>query len=361
MTAMDNLISPWQFTLLSLAGWLNRHQQAVIDYPKEENRILKEQLEGKRLNLSDSQRRRLAVLGKALGRRVLNQIATLVTPETILGWHRKLIARRWTYSRKGPGRPQIMKVITQLVLKMATENPFWGYTSIRDRLQNLGHKVGRTTIANILCAYGLEPSPKRRKRTSWTTFLKAHWDVLAAIDFTTVDIWSSKGLVRYYILFAMDLATRSVQLAGISTNPDEAWMKQIARNLTDCVDGFLLGKRYVIMDRDGKFSPGFRSLLESTGLNVKRIPARSPNCNAHIERFMRSIKDDCLNRMIFFGEASLRRAISHYLLYYHRERNHQGLESRIINPTPEVGRVSGKVVRRDRLGGMLRFYYREAG
>ena len=126
-------------------------------------------------------------------------------------------------------------------------------------------------------------------------------------------------------------------------------------------DGFLLGKRYVIMDRDSKFSTAFRGLIESEDRKVKRIPARSPNCNAHIERFMRSIKDDCLDRLILFGEPSLERAITSYLLYYHRERNHQGLKSRIIEPASEVGRKNGEVVRRDRLGGLLRFYYRETG
>ena len=200
---MDTVILPWQLMLISLAGWLNRHQQAVIAYIKEENRILKEQLCGKRPQFNDDQRRRLAVLGKALGRKALSEVATIVTPDTILGWHRQLIARRWTYRRKGPGRPRTMKVIADLILKMAIENPFWGYTSIRDRLGNLGHKVGRTTIANILGGNGLEPAPKRSNKTSWTTFLKSHWEVMASIDFTTVDVWSMKGLVTYYVLFAM--------------------------------------------------------------------------------------------------------------------------------------------------------------
>ena len=168
-------------------------------------------------------------------------------------------------------------------------------------------------------------------------------------------------MVTYYVLFAMELATRRVQLVGLTTQPNEAWIKQIARNLTDCVDGFLLGKRYVIMDRDSKFSVAFGSLIEAEDRKVKRTPARSPNCNAHIERFMRSIKDDCLDRLILFGERSLEKAITSYLLYYHQERNHQGLDSQIIEPTPEVGRRSGEIVRRDRLGGLLRFYYREAG
>jgi len=358
---MDNVILPWQLMLISLAGWLNRHQQAVIDYIKEENKILKEQLGGKRPQFNDDQRRRLAVLGMALGRKVLSEMTTIVTPDTILGWHRQLIARHWTFARGSPGRPRTVKVITELILKMALENPLWGYTSIRDRLQNLGHKVGRTTIANILCKNGLEPAPERCKKTSWATFLKSHWEVLASIDFTTVDVWSRKGVVTYHVLFAMELATRRVQLVGLTTQPNEAWMKQIARNLTDCVDGFLLGKRYVIMDRDSKFSLAFRSLIEGEDRKVKRTPARSPNCNAHIERFMRSIKDDCLNRLILFGERSLEKAITSYLLYYHRERNHQGLDSQIIEPTPEVGLTSGRVVRRDRLGGLLRFYYREAG
>ncbi len=277
----------------------------------------------------------------------------------ILPW--QLIARRWTFTRGRPGRPRTTKVITELILKMARENPFWGYTSIRDRLQNLGHKVGRTTIANILCKNGMEPAPERCKKTSWMTFLKSHLEVLASIDFTTVDVWSKKGLGTYYVMFAMELSTRRVNLVGLTTQPNEAWMKQVARNLTDCVDGFLLDKRYVIMDRDSKFSTAFRSLIEGEDRKVKRIPVRSPNCNAHIERLMRSIKDDCLNRLILFGEGSLERAISSYLQYYHRERNHQGLESRIIEPASEVGRKCGEVLRRDRLGGLLRFYYREAG
>ncbi len=181
------------------------------------------------------------------------------------------------------------------------------------------------------------------------------------MDFTTVDTWSPKGMVRYYILFVMDLPTRRVHLAGITTNPDEAWMKQVARNLTDAVDGFLLGKRWVILDRDGKFCDAFIGLLKAVDCTVKKIPARSPNCNAHMERFMRSIKEECLNRMIFLGEASLERAVDQYLAYYHGERNHQGLDSRIIQPAPEVGRREGEVVKRDRLGGLLRYYYREAG
>ena len=358
---MKNLITPLQFMLVALAGWLNRHQQAVIEYLKEENAILKEQLAGKRLKLTDGQRRRLARLGKALGRKILGEIASIVTPDTILAWHRRLIARRWTYPRKGPGRPLIKKEIAALILKMALENPFWGYTSIKDRLHNLGHEVGRTTIANILLANGLEPAPKRCKKTSWTTFLKSHWEVLASIDFTTVDVWSPGALATYYVLFAMELATRRVQLVGLTIQPNEAWMKQMARNLTDAYDGFLLGKRYVIMDRDTKFNAALRYLIESEDRKVKRIPPRSPICNAHIERFMRSIKDDCLNRLILFGEASLERAILAYLIYYHGERNHQGLESRIIERPVELDRRAGRVICRDRLGGILRFYYREAG
>ncbi len=238
---MDNLILPWHLIVISLAGWLNRHQQAVTDYIKEENKVLKEQLGGKRLKLNDDQRRRLAVFGKTLGRKALSEVATVVTPDTILGWHRQLIARHWTYTHRRPGRPRTNKLITELILKMATENPFWGYTSIRDRLQNLGHMVGRTTIANILCKNGLDPAPERCKKTSWNTFLRAHWEVLASIDFTTVDVWSRKGLVTYYVLFAMELATRQVQLVGLTTQPNEARMKQIARNLTDCVDGYSHG------------------------------------------------------------------------------------------------------------------------
>jgi len=167
-------------------------------------------------------------------------------------------------------------------------------------------------------------------------------------------------LVTYYLLFVMEVATRRVYFAGCTPNPHELWMKQIARNLTDAADGFLNGKRYILMDRDSKFCPSFRAFLKNEGIAPVRLPAESPDLNAHIERFHKSLKDEILNRMIFFGERSLRRAVHSFLRHFHSKRNHQGLGNNLIEPGTELGRREGEVVCRERLGGMLRYYYRKA-
>ena len=180
------------------------------------------------------------------------------------------------------------------------------------------------------------------------------------MDFTTVEVWSVRGLVTYYLLFVMDLKTRRVEFAGLTTNPDGLWMTQIARNLTDAEDGFLRGKCYVLMDRDTKFCREFRDILESSGTQSVRLPPRSPNLNAWIERFFRSLKSEFLDRMIFYGEKSLCRAVREYVAHYHAERNHQGLGNALIDPGDTVGAVAGKIRSEQRLGGMLRYYYREA-
>ncbi len=206
----------------------------------------------------------------------------------------------------------------------------------------------------------MEPAPDRQRTGTWSTFLKAHWDVLAAIDFTTIEVWTKGGLVTYYLLFVMELKTRRVHFAGCTTSSNEAWMKQIARNLTDPFDGFLLGKRIVLMDRDGKFCPAFRRTLKDEGADPLLPPPRSPNLNAYVERFMRSIKSETLSRMIFCGEKSLRWAIAAFLDHYHAERDHQGLENKLIQLADEVGSDVGAIDCRERLGGLLKYYYRKA-
>jgi transposase InsO family protein len=360
---MSQVLQPWQLLVAVLAGWINEHQQAAIDYLREENRVLKEQLGGKRLRLTDDQRRRLAAKGKALGRRALKEIASIVTPDTILRWHRQLIAQKWTHKRRSPGRPRTMREIADLAVRMACENSLWGYSRIQGALENLGHRVGRTTIASILKQHGIEPAPERGRRVTWSQFLKAHWSVLAAADFFTVEVWGPRGLVTFYVFFVIELATRRVEIAGITPNPNEAWMMQIGRNLTDpddgfLADGFLADKRFLIMDRDSKYSLAFRTLLNNSGVEIVRLPPRSPNLNANAERFVRSIKSECLSRMIFFGERSLRKATREYATHYHRERNHQGIENRLIESDDRPRSAAGAIDCSSRLGGMLRFYHR---
>jgi len=357
---MSSAIQPFHLLVIAVAGWLNRQQQVVIDYLIEENRVLKEQVEGQRLRFTDEQRMRLAVKAKGLGRRLLDELETLVTPDTLLAWHRKLIAQKWTYARKGPGRPRVAQEITDLILRMARDNTSWGYDRIQGALANLGHVIAPNTVKNILKRHGIEPAPDRQKRTSWKAFLKAHWDVMAATDFFTVEVWTPRGLLTYYVLFVMQLKTRSIRIAGVTTSPNSAYMKQVARNLTDVSDGFLVNSRYLIMDRDTKYTEDFRDSLDREAVKAVRCPVRAPNCNAFAERFVRSIKEECLDRMILFGEASLRRALTEYVAHYHAERNHQGVDKRLLEP-PDTSSAANEVVyRRERLGGMLNYYYREA-
>jgi putative transposase len=226
-------------------------------------------------------------------------------------------------------------------------------------LANLGHDIGRGTIVGILKQAGMEPAPERERKTTWAEFLKMHWEVLGTTDFFTVEVWTLRGLVRYRVLFVIRLSSWKVHIAGIVPEPDGEWMKQVGRNLTDCSSGFLIGYRYLIHDRAAVFTKEFLSILESGGVKSVRLPPRSPNLNAFAERFVRSIKEECLSRMILVGEGSLRRAVAQFREHYHQERNHQGLENKIIEPEFGSG-GEGEVQCRQRLGGLLRYYYRDA-
>jgi transposase InsO family protein len=359
---------PFRFVLISVAGWMNQRQLQMIEYLREENHVLREQLGNRRLRLSDDQRRRLAAKAKGIGRKLLADIATIVTPETLLRWHSRLIAQKYDGSEKrGPGRPPTAAAIERLVIQMAKENRQWGYRRIQGALANLGHTAAPTTIADILRRNGVEPAPERSRKTSWKEFLAQHWDLIIAADFFSIEVWTAKGLRRFIVLFFIELSTRRVEIGGISPVANGLWMSQIARNLTDSEDGLLRGKRYLIHDRDPLFTQSFLSALQDTGVQSVRLPPRSPNLNAHAERLVRSIRESCLDRLILFGESSLRTAIQNFIMHYHRERNHQvldhqGLDNRLIEPEPGLEKLSktGPVQRRERLGGMLNYYYRAA-
>jgi putative transposase len=358
---MQRVLDPFRFVLIAVAGWMNKRQLQIIDYLREENRVLREQLGGRRLQLNDDQRCRLAAKAKRLGRKLLAEVATIVTPETLLAWHRKLIA--WKYDgsgKRGPGRPRTAGEISALVVEMARENRDWGYRRIQGALSNLGHEIARSTIAGILQRHGIEPGPERSRKTTWKEFLSRHWELIVAADFFTVEVWTRKGLQRFVVLFFIELSTRKVEIAGIAAVANGLWMSQIGRNLTDVVDGILNGKRYLIHDRDPLFTTAFLEMVAEVGVESVKLPPRSPNLNAHAERFVRSIKESCLERMILFGEESLRTAISNFVAHDHTQRNHQGLANRLISP--ETGHLtnSGLVQRRQRLGGMLNYYYRSA-
>jgi transposase InsO family protein len=357
-----NYLSPVQFLCLLFSGWINREQLQAIAYLQTESAVLRELLGKKRPRLNDDQRRRLAVKGRILGRSRLAEFATIVTPDTILRWHRMLVAKKWDFShkRKPPGRPATEQAVAELTVRMARDNPTWGYDRLAGALANLGHKLAANTVKQILQEQGIEPAPRRSRLPRWSEFIKSHIDCLAATDFFTTEVWTKNGLVTYFVLFVIDLASRRVEIAGITVNPDAAWMKQVARNLTDSEDGFLRGKRYILMDRDTKFTAEFRAILRSGGVKPLRLPARSPNLNAFAERFVRTVKESCLDRMVLFGEKMLRHAISEFVAHYHTERNHQGIENQLIEPDENVGQGAGDIVCDERLGGLLKYYRRKA-
>jgi len=359
---MSFILQPWQLLLVILAGWINEQQQKVIEFYQAQLDAMMKSPGKKRLLLTDDQRRLLAVKGKSLGRKALMELTTIGTPDTVLRWHRRLMAVKWDHSEKRQkiGRPRIRQVIVDLILRFANENPSRGYDRIRGALANVGSHISDTTMGSILKQHGIEPAPDRKCQTTWKTFIKAHGDVLAAIDFTTVEVWTKDALVTHYLLCEMELATRRVHFAGRTTSATEQWMKRVAINLTDSVDGFLLDKRSVLMDREAKFCASFRKILEAEDIKTVRVPPQSPNLNAHLERFFGSLKSKCLDHMIFFGEKSLRHAATAYLTHDHEERNHQGLGNQIIEPGDEVVRCAGDAQFRERLGRLLNYYHRDA-
>jgi putative transposase len=299
-----------KFLLLTWAGWVNRGQQNAIDYLQEENRILREQVGNKRLRLTNAQRRRLAEKAKVVGRKTLRALACIVTPDTLLRRHRELIAKKYDGSeQRRPGRPRSSQEMQKLIVRMAKDSSSWGYTRIRGALRTPGHLIGRNTIQRILKENGIEPAPERGKGMPWETFLKAHWGAIAAADFFSLEIITRAGRVRYFVFFGINLKTRRVEVAGIIQQPYGEWMKQIARNLTDVVDGFLEKTKYLIHDRDPLYTREFADILASGGVRTVKLLAQSPDLNAYAERFVRSIKEECLERMILLGEHHLRRAV----------------------------------------------------
>jgi putative transposase len=201
-----------------VAGWMNQSQQQVVEYLLEENRVLREQIGSRRMQFNDDQRRRLAVKAKTLGRKLLARVATIVTPETLLAWHRKLIAEKYDGSAsRMPGRPRTMAEVEKLVVRMAEENRDWGYRRIQGALANLGHLLAHNTIARILKQHGIEPAPERRRKTTWKEFLSRHWEQIVASDFFTVEVWTKNGLQRFIVLFFMELSTRRVEIGGVAS------------------------------------------------------------------------------------------------------------------------------------------------
>jgi len=270
-----------QYFVLLAVGWVSREQQAVIAYLQAENETLREQLGDRKPRYTQRQRQRLAEAGKALGRALLSKYASLVTPDTILRWYRNLAAAK--YSSRPLGRPRKRQSLAPLLLRLVRENPSFGYTRLRDVLHNLGFSTSRSTVKRVLDDKGVVPAPERERARSWKDFLATHWDGLAAGDFFQVEVLTLRGIVRYSVLFVMELKTRKVHIAGIQPDPDGHWVLQAARNLLDDFDGFLRGKTHLILDRDPLFTTALKELLGHGGVQVVTLPRRSPNLNAYAE------------------------------------------------------------------------------
>ena len=247
-------------------------------------------------------------------------------------------------------------------MRLARENRGWGYDRIVGALANLGFQVCDQTVGNILRRHNIAPAPERSRTTTWKEFIQSHVEVLAGADFFTVEVLTWRGLVTYYVLFFIEVGSRRVRLGGITRHPESTWMQQVARNATMEGTGYLNGCRYLLHDRDRKFCQEFRDTMATGGVKCLPLPPRSPNLNAHAERWVRSIKEECLSKLILFGENSLRRVVSEFLEHYHQERNHQGKDNRLLFPVSALqDRNAPRAIRcRERLGGLLKYYGRAA-
>ena len=352
----------WKTLLAYITGSVDQELLLRNEYLVMENRILRHQVTG-RVRLSDGERKALAEIGKKLRKKALEEVASLVKPDTILAWYRQLIAQKFDGSpqRKALGRPKIDQELEALVVRMAQENCRWGYDRIAGALAHLGYTISDQTVGNILKRHGIPPASERNRTTTWHEFIQAHMDVLVATDFFTTEVWTWCGLVTYYILFFIRLGTREVRVAGVTAHPDERWMMQVARNATMADWGILSPGHYLILDRNRKFCPAFQRLIDNAGVMRVMLPPQSPNLNAYAERWVRSVKEEALSRLILFGERALWHTLNEYVTHYHQERPHQSKGNVILMPCmPPTQRWNRSLQCRERLGGLLKYYYGEA-
>ncbi len=345
-----------------IAYFIDKELYKAIEYLKVQLEVLIEEREkqNKRILLTDRQRIRIAAKAKRLSRKMLEQCTVLFTPDTVIHWYNKLIAEKYDGSSKRGkvGRPQIGQEIVALVIRFKEENPRWGYQKITDQIECLGFKISKTSVKNILIENGYDPEPDLTVRSTWHEFICSHWDVLAACDFFTIELLVGRKLVRCTVFFVIELATRKVFFVPIKLEPDGPYMKQVARILTD-YDGFLQGKRYLIHDLDPLYNTkGFHDILKSSGVKPVKLPARSPDLNCYAERFVKSVKSECLDHLILSSVQQLEYTLSQYELYYHQERIHQSL-GRIIELKYDLD-DKAEIQCIERLEGLLKSYHRLA-
>jgi len=277
----------------------------------------------------------------------------VVRPETLLRWHRELVAKKWTYRRRGrPGRPPVDPEVRDLILRLGRENPRWGYQRIRGELLKLGLRVSATTVRTILHRHGLDPAPRRAGPT-WSEFLRSQAAGILACDFFTVETITLRTI---YVLFFIEISTRKVHMAGVTAHPDSAWVTQQARNLT--IDERLEGVRFLLRDRDTKFSGPFDEVFRTEGVGVIRTPIRAPRANAFAERFVRTVRRECLDHVLICGRRHLQWLLRTYVSHYTDERPHRGLHLMPPSGRPAVDcpDPAAHVRRRDVLGGLIHEY-----
>lgn len=344
--------------LVVLLGRRERSKELEILVLRHELSLLRRKVRQPRFDSHD--RLLLAALSRVLPRSSWS--AFLVRPETLLHWHRRLVARRWTYPHRKPGRPAIASEVRDLIVRLARENQSWGYLRIVGELRKLGITVSATSVRNILAAAGLPPAPQR-DRQSWRSFLRAHGESILACDFFTVD---TVRLRRLYVLSFLSIGSRRIEYVACTSKPNTAWMLQQARNLLMELDDREQQVRFLLHDRDAKFPRAFDALLGNASIKVIRTPIQAPNANAHMERWVGSVRRECLDRVLVVGRRHLEHVLHVYIDHYNRRRPHRALA---LKPPDETARLPAEIAltpqplrvnRHDRLGGLIHEYERAA-
>jgi putative transposase len=307
--------------LLMLGRRSEREKEIEILLLRHQLRVLRRQVA--RPELTQADRALLVAFSRVLPRRAW-RTSLFVTPATLLRWHRELVARRWTYPRRRPGRPQTPAKVRTLVVQLARENPSWGYRRVQGELVGLGIKLAASTVWTILKEAGIEPAPKRHEQ-SWSEFLREQATSIFECDFLTVD---TLFLKRFYVLFFVELATRRIHLAGITTNPDGRWVTQQARNLLMQLDDEGVRPRVLVRDRDSKFTSDFDEVFRSEGIRVIKAPVRAPKARAHAERWVGSVRRECLDQLLILGRRHLQHVLATYVAHYNQHRPHRALAQR---------------------------------
>lgn len=284
-----------------------------------------------RPRLASRDRLVLSALSRVLPRRCGHSF--FVTPETLLRWHKRIVARRWTYPHRQPGRPPLDQTVRELILRLARENAHWGYVRIAGELRKLGITVSATLVRNVLARAGVPPAPQRGQ-LSWGSFLRSHAATTLACDFFSVD---TVRLQRLYVLFFISIGRRRLEYVACTSSPDTAWMTQQARNMLMELDDRQQHPLFLIHDRETKFSRAFDGIVQSEGITIIRTPFRAPNANAYAERWVGSVRRECLERLLISSRGQLERVLQVYVRHYNQQRPHRALELR----PPQPGRRSG--------------------